>query len=239
MQRRYEKVTRDVKRRNKRLRIIVITALLIIIGLAIFNNNISSRVNENYYTISAITNYTPINLESPLMKLVPENIKSLMVYTTLYLTQGYYGLSLTFDEPYIPMFGIGNSYFLLVNAEQLLDMDFWKYTYQSRVEYKGWKPLLNWHSIYSWLANDFTYLGVLVLMYFIGKYFAIVYYKSLVYKDPITSVLFCLLVISFFYFPANNQIMSTPAMFMAFLGLNGIWIYKNVTKKEKECLSSL
>lgn len=232
LQKKHDRVVELVSKKSKRIRIAIFTVMLIIVGLSVFENNISSRINENYYTVSAITNNTNINEDAPLMKLVPQDIQPLLVYATQYLTQGYYGLSLTLDEPFVPMFGIGNSYFLISNIEQLYDVNIFQYTYQSRIQFKGWDPLLNWSSIYSWLANDFSYFGVLLLMFFLGKYFAIVYYKSLVYKDPITSVLFSLLLICFFYFPANNQILSTPSMFMSFLGLNLLWFYKINTKRK-------
>lgn len=226
-QRIFNGYVKKVKFRNKRGRIFLIVLFLIIIGLSLFLNNISSRINNNYQTISILANYTQINLDAPLTKVFPNNLQPLLVYASSYLTQGYYGLSLTLDEPFIPMFGIGNSYFLLSNIEELLDIDLWQYTYQARIAYKGWSPFLNWHSIYAWLANDVSFLGVLILMYILGKYFALVYYRAVVYKDPITSVLFCLLIMSFFYFSSNNQVLSHPTTFMAFWALNIFWFIKS------------
>ncbi|WP_027308884.1 hypothetical protein [Caloramator sp. ALD01] len=226
-------VTIMTSKRSKHIRVVVITTVLIMIGLFLFQNNVSSRLNNSYYIVSAITNNTEINLESPLIKVTPIAFQPLLVYITQYLTQGYYGLSLTLNEPFIPMFGIGNSYFLIANFQELFNLDLWKYTYQARIAYKGWDPFINWHSIYSWLANDVSYLGVLVIMFLLGKYYAIVCYRSIRNKDPITSVIFCLLVICFFYFPANNQILSTPSTFMAFWGLNIYWFYKTKIKRVK------
>jgi len=225
--------TSVVRKIGKKVRVTFITIILIIIGLSLFQNNISSRINDDYNIVSYITNNTEVNVNSPIMMLVPQSIQPLIVYSTLYLTQGFYGLSLTLDEPFIPMFGVGNSYFLIENFSDLFNIDLWKYSYQSRVAYEGWQPLLNWHSIFSWLANDISYFGVLFLMYFLGKYFAVVYYRSVVNKDPIASTIFCLLVICFFYFSSNNQVLSSPSTFMAFYALNLLWFYKKTTKYKR------
>jgi len=219
------------KQKNKRLVIFFISTVLLITGLNVFEKNISSRINNDYRIVSAISNNTEIDLDSPVMKITPKSMEPLLVYLTSYLTQGYYGLSLTFDEPFIPMYGIGNSYFLIVNLENLFEVKLWENTYQSRIEYKGWDSLVNWHSLYVWLANDFSYFGVLILMFFLGRYFAMIYYKSLIYKDPITIVLFCLMIIGFFYLPANNQILSYPSTFMTFCTLNFILLLKKFIKR--------
>ncbi|HBS46434.1 MAG TPA: hypothetical protein DEA91_21760 [Paenibacillus sp.] len=233
LQRGFNGIINKKSRGTKIIRGLIIIVVLIVVGFSVFENNISSRINNNFGTVSSISNNTELNFESPIMKISPSSMHTLLIYTTSYLTQGYYGLSLALDEPFIPMFGIGNSYFLISNFEGLLNMDIWKYTYQSRIAYEGWNPFVNWHSIYTWLANDFSYFGVLILMFLLGKYFAIVCYRSIVYKDPITSTIFCLLVICFFYFPCNNQVLSMPSTFMAFWGLNIYWFYKTKIKKTR------
>lgn len=228
-----QKVDGEVKKNvnDRKVLITVITIIILILGLSIFENNISSRIDGNYYIISSMTNNTEINMESPIMKIVPESIHPLVIFMSTYLTQGLYGLSLTLDEPFIPMFGIGNSYFLISNFQDLLNVDIWQYTYQYRVLYKGWDPLVNWHTIYSWLANDISYLGVLLVMLLLGSYLAIVYFRTVINKDPIAIVLFCMLVLMFFYFPMNNQILSYPSTFMSFTVINIYWFYKIKIRK--------
>lgn len=232
-QKKYDNIAINKINKQKRIKFTIITSLLIVVGFIVFNNNISSRISTNYYIVSSISNDTEINFDSPFMLMLPKSIQPLFIYTTVYLTQGYYGLSLALNEPFIPMFGVGNSYFLIDKLESVLHIDIWKYSYQSRIHYKGWDPFVNWHSIYLWLANDFSFPGVLLIMFFLGKYFAIVYYKSVKYKDPITSVLFCLLIICFFYFPCNNQVLSTPSTFMTFWMFNIFWFYKTKIKRKQ------
>lgn len=233
-QKRYEiSVNKTSKKRHSFRNLIIIISFLVI-GFSVFGNNISSRLNENYDTVTLITGMTEVNLKAPLMIMSPQSLQPTMVYMTQYLTQGYYGLSLALDEPFVPMFGVGNSYFLIKKFQDLLSINIWQYTYQARITYKGWDPFVNWHSLYMWLANDVSFLGVLVLMYFFGKYFAVVTFKCIVYKDPIASALFCLILLCFFYLPCNNQILSSPITFMAFWGLNAFWFYRVLRKSERK-----
>jgi len=222
----YEAKVKRTSKMNMRFRSSVIIIICMVMGFSVFENNISSRLNENYDTVSLITGMTEVNLKAPLMMISPQSLQPILIYSTQYLTQGYYGLSLALDEPFVPMFGVGNSYFLIKKFQDLLNIDIWQYTYQARIAYKGWDPFVNWHSIYMWLANDISFLGVLILMYFFGKYFAVVTFKCIVYKDPIASAVFCLILLCFFYLPCNNQILSSPITFMAFLGLNAFWLYR-------------
>jgi hypothetical protein len=224
-----KKIVEDKKTIGKNVSIIVAIVLLII-GMAFFSNNIGSRLNKNYDTVTLITGNTEVNLDAPLMKVIPANLRPLMVYATQYLTQGYYGLSLALDEPFVPMYGIGNSVFLIENFQEMLGVDLYQYTYAVRISDEGWAPFMNWHSAYTWLANDLSFFGVIVLMYFFGKYFALVSYKSIVYKDPIASVLLCLILLMFFYLPCNNQILSSPLTFMSFWTLNATWLFISCTR---------
>lgn len=220
------KIDYNKMNKNKNLISFLVLILFLMFGFIFFGNNISSRVNDSYEIMSIITGDTKIDLNSPLMKITPRELQPLLVYTTSYLTQGYYGLSLALTEPFYPMFGVGNSYFLIENIQAFFNVDLWQYTYQARIAYKNWDPFVNWHSLYVWLANDLSFWGVLLLMYFWGKYLAILIFKSVVYEDPIGISLLILMFIAIFYIPANNQILSSPFTFMAFWGLNILWIVK-------------
>lgn len=214
---------------NKRLTFFVI--LFLILGLYFFSLTISSRTGDSSLILQSISNNTTIDTNSIIFKIVPDVFKTLLIYVTLYLTQGYQGLSLTFSESFIPMFGIGNSNFLIENIKQLFNNDLFINTYQNRIQYTGWDAQLNWHSIYSWIANDISYLGVLVLMFFMGKYIAVIYFRSIKYDDPLSIVLFSLMITMIFYFPMNNQILAMPNTFMVFWTFNIILFLKKINIK--------
>lgn len=199
---------------------------LIMAGISFFSNTINSRVGGVWGSESLAVSAAPLNTDALLVRILPDFVKPTMIYVTSYLTQGYYGLSLALTEPFIPMFGIGNSMFLMDNCRSIFGVDFYRYTYQTRLAYLGWDPLVNWHSIYVWLANDVSFFGILPLLYLLGRFFGSICKDAVVNRNPIACVIFCLLLIMFFYFPLNNQILSYPTTFMAFWGLTLYWLFK-------------
>ena len=91
-----------------------------------------------------------------------------------------------------------------------------------------WSSTLNWHTAYTWFANDFSFLGTIILMFFIGLYFGIVVNKALTARNTkIFIALFTTMMVMFFYFPMNNQIFNDPNSFMGVFGLNLVWFLKN------------
>lgn len=223
------------KRKNNGI-LLGIVVIFLIFGLYFFSNSISSRVGDSMLIVQSLANNTQIDTNSLILKIVPDFLKVIVIYITLYLTQGYQGLSLTFSEQFIPMFGIGNSSFLMANLQPLFNMNLFSKTYQYRIQSSGWDAEVNWHTIYSWLANDISYIGVLILMFFIGKYIAIVYFRSIQHKNVLNITLFSLIVIMIFYFPMNNQITAAPNTFMTFWVFNIFWLIEIIKSSLKKSL---
>lgn len=217
------------KKKNKRKVLVVI--ILVTLGVTYFSNSIGSRVNENWYNLSMSTGNVPIELDSFLSKLCPPILQPTLVYLTSYLTQGYYALSMALTLPWTPMYGIGNSMFLMENFKEISGNDMYQYTYQTKLLEYGWNPVANWHSIYVWLANDFHFIGVIPIMFLIGVFFAEVVKDVVIIRNPSAVVLMCLFFIIFFYFPANNQVLSYPSTFMTFWTLTFYWFMKRNLKQ--------
>lgn len=215
------------KKYTSKIKMYIIGFVLIVAGITFFSNAIGDRIG-GISGFSSVTNNYVLNAESPLMMISPKFLYPTIVYTTSYLTQGYYGLSLALLEPWVPMFGVGNSMFLIANLQDLFGVDLFQYTYQARIAYLGWDSLVNWHSFYMWVANDIHFIGILPLMYLLGKFFGSVSKEVIINQNPIACVIFCLLMLMFFYFPANNQIMSQPESFMAFWVVTLYWMLKKV-----------
>ncbi len=215
LQNRYLSFTSSKKSIKNKLKFYVPVIILTILGFVMFSNTIDSRVggiwDQEFFQKNA-----SINANAVLMHVVPDSFKPTMVYMTSYLTQGYYALSLALNEPFTPMYGIGNSMFLMDNFKKILGTDFFQYTYQTKLDYLGWDPLVNWHSIYVWLANDISFYGILPLLYFLGKFFGKISIDTINNKNPIACAIFCLLLVMFFYFPLNYQILSYPTTSWAF-----------------------
>jgi hypothetical protein len=135
----------------------------------------------------------------------------------IYLTPGYYALSLSLREPFVPMYGVGNSTFLYRQAARITgDKEILKSPYPVRIEKYGWDSQQLWATIYPWIASDVSFPGTIVVIYFIGRLFALSWIDTLGCKNPFAVVIFSQFVIMLFYFPANNQLLQSGEGFAAF-----------------------
>jgi hypothetical protein len=143
---------------------------------------------------------------------------------SMYFSEGYQALAMCLEEPWVPCYGIGNSYFLERQAQRLTGVDsLWKRSYPARIERRGWDSEGLWSSIYPWIASDLSFPGSLGAIFMIGWLFARVWRDVLVGENPFAVALFAQLVLMVFYFPANNQIMQSGEGLSAFLVTLIVW----------------
>lgn len=188
-----------------------------------------------YFIYSNLSRYSVDNLgdlESLLdMKIkpvyieyVPTSVYMIIYSIEGYLCQGYYALGNAFFSDFCFSFGLGSSWFT-VNLVEKFGIDILPYTYQGALERElGIDPMINWHSIYVWLANDFTFLGVPFIIYLVGKYFAKLWLDTITSRSFYAPALFSLFVLMIFYFFANNQVFSFS--FIPFVVLFILWKFK-------------
>lgn len=143
-----------------------------------------------------------------------------------YVSQGYYGLSLTLQLPFEWSYGLGNSFALTSYAEQYLGIsEIFEQTYPYRMEYVfNWPAKMYWHTVFPWLASDITFPGVLVLMFFVGRAYAKSLIDGVIYESPLGICVFYLLTTALLYLPANNQLMQTREMMIATVVVLFLWI---------------
>jgi hypothetical protein len=141
-----------------------------------------------------------------------------------YLTQGYYAVGLALEEPFVPMWGVGHSVFLTRQAVRLTgDTSILERPYPVRIEKRGWHSSVYWATIYPWLASDVGFLGVIVVVFLIGRLFARVWIDLLGGQNPFAVALFGQLVLMLYYFPAHNRVLQIGEGVAAFWGLLLLW----------------
>ena len=146
-----------------------------------------------------------------------------------YLTQGYYAMSQALSLEWTPMFGLGGSMWVVdIISNNIYDID--PFTYQVKLEQFGWDSDVRWHSMYTWLANDFSFYGVILAMFFIGLLFGGMFKDAIKNKNPfaLASIFFFMLMMIFA--PCNNQVGQTNENLCPFVLLILIWI---LCKREK------
>jgi hypothetical protein len=161
-----------------------------------------------------------------LLRNASPNVRIGILGLTSYVSQGYYGLSLALDQPFVPMFGVGNSMFLYFNAEKVTgDSRIENLPYPVRVERShGWGAYLNWSSIYPWLASDVSFPGAILVVFLIGRLFAMSWLDTVRGDNPFAVAMLAQFVIMIFYFPANNQMLQTGEALTGFYGIMILWL---------------
>ncbi|MDQ0072563.1 hypothetical protein J2W34_004368 [Variovorax boronicumulans] len=152
-----------------------------------------------------------------------------------YISQGYYGLSLSLQLPFEWSYGMGNSFALTSYAEQYFGVsNIFEQTYPYRMEYVfNWPAKMYWHTIFPWLASDITFPGALALMFFVGRGYARSLIDGVVYESPLGICAFYLLTTFLLYLPANNQLMQTREMMIATVVVFASWMVFGVRLRKQ------
>ncbi|HBL35963.1 MAG TPA: hypothetical protein DDZ55_04045 [Firmicutes bacterium] len=217
------KLNNVVLNKSKRvsMRKIYIAALVAVIAIVVyFKATMKSRGGDVYFSLEHCNiGGIGINRDSICFKIFPEELYMLLVSLSSYFTQGLYGFSLCTEVPWTPMFGFGMSYQVVdMISDYLWDIE--KYTFQFKVqEIFSWSRSLQWASAYSWMANDVSLYGVVIIMFILGFFLAKSFKASLTTSNPFAKIVLFYLTITCIFLPCNYQIMQSlytlPAFIMA------------------------
>ena len=147
------------------------------------------------------------------------------VYLSNYIVQGYYGFSQALTQDFTSTYGFGNSQFLIRQFEWFTGVDLSQYTYQHKID-SVWNETAQWHSIYSYIANDVHFSGVVLWNFIIGFYLAKVWRSYLIHDDFYSKLLLPMFVIMIIFIPANNQIFGFLETFSTFFLLTLLWLWQ-------------
>lgn len=152
------------------------------------------------------------------------------VWLDYYLVQGYYGFSLIINKEFNWTFGFGNSAFLQRQLLLLTGIDITPLTYQHRIS-PIWDESAQWHSFYGQFANDFSLIGLVVLMFLLG-YLLAKTWASIIYNNSFYgAALMPVYMLMFIFFPANNQVFAYIDTLSYFIFVNFLWMLE--TKKAR------
>lgn len=191
-----------------------------------------SSVLSSRYQVSGTDVDNIANKIHPLMIWVPNSTWSFFFdgafelgvgMLSIYITMGLYGLSICLAMPFQWSYMVGSSYsigkvteIIIGSPGSVLDNG-----YVLRAENVGW-GMDKWHSVYSWLASDFTFPGTLIIGFLIAFFYGRVWLRVLQKTNPIAPMMFMLLTVGMLFSLANNQLLHPLAgvmlvMFVALL----------------------
>lgn len=168
---------------------------------------------------------TRVDANHPLMKQAPPEVRTLVSGISSYVTQGYFAMGLALREPFVPMYGLGTSPFVLRQYQTLTgtkDLD--TLTYPSRIEKYGWVEERYWSSFYLWLASDLSFWGIPFFCFLLGLILYTNWRDAVEARNPWAVVLLSLNFIMLFYFSSNNQIGQTGESLWTYVVIFALWL---------------
>lgn len=197
------------KRRKIVLKLLIASLFLFVVLSYSQYSRISARDITAYELNQLMSDYSYFDLEHSVFKIFGDRVGlGISAFITGYLSGGYYGLSLCLGLPFEWTYGIGNSVALSSLSDLSFGTDIYSGTYLYRMdEAFGVPGKRAWHTAFPWLASDISFWGVPPFFMIVSYYYGKSWKESLVYKNPISFLLFSLLSIMFVFIVANNQIM--------------------------------
>lgn len=205
------------------VKLIIISLTIISLPVIYFSNTIGERGGD----IQFIESQDPLGKIKVTEKSVSLAQSSPFYYTYSwlgsYIVQGYYGFSLALEEKFDSTFGFGNSIFVRRNIESITGLKLRERTYQYKIR-KNWGENSQWHSFYSYFANDFHFVGVGFILFILGMNMFLCWKSFLTSGNPFAGALMSLYTLLIIFMPANNQIFGFLDGFSGFMWTTLLWI---------------
>lgn len=200
-------------------------AVVFFLFLGRFADGGHGRMGEHYKEGFVYSIRQHMDFDNTLLRPFPTSVRPAIGHLYSYLTQGYYGLSLSMQTEFTWTYGFGNSYFLHMVQDRFLGSEHARVNcYPAQVEVAfDYGMYAKWHTIYPWLASDLTYPGALLFLVGLGWLLAVVWREVRTGKNPFSVALLATLSIMIFYFNANNQVLGFPVQFASTTGLLALW----------------
>jgi hypothetical protein len=199
-----------------RLRRWLLTAVLSGASIAFFAYNLYSRSGNAERSASAYEFVdSPIDVESPVLSVIPESLQASYMNVVSYMGQGYYHTCLAFDLDFRPTWLLGSDP-ALISLGQAFGFDVWDNTYVHRLASKGIDEFGAWHSAYTWFASDVSFLGVPFLLFILAYACGVAWIKAR-QGDFLSMVVFVVLGNLLLYLFANTSYLSSVTYAFMFL----------------------
>ena len=195
--------------KSKRRKLVIIGVVALFAFLFYF---IVSNMSRGGFEIEEVNSIT---LHQTIRPYYENHLPYWLVYSLTqiqsYLCQGYYALSKGLEMGIKPI-TLGGSGWFTIMLMRKVGYDPEPGIYMVALEQFGIDRHVNWHTIYLWLANDLTFIGVPFFIFIVGYLFAVSWRDVLYGKNQTAIPFFALMLIMVFYFYANNQVMSFSFM---------------------------
>ena len=202
---------------------------LCVVMLIIFSSNMEGRVGGDFNNLDSLDPFkdTQVFIDENhfIYQYLPYRLQQLFTLVFSYLTQGYTFLEYIYTLNFHWGMGWGNNPGAQSFATDFLGFNPEINSYQLQIEQMyGVDRNIYWHSCYLWLANDFTILGIPIVIFYISKLcsYALIMYMTT--KDVISGIIFVIFSTMLLFLFANNNYIST--MFYSLFFIFPYWYFK-------------
>lgn len=172
--------------------------------------------------------------------ILPGSIRYGLQTVEMYVTQGYASMALAFDLNFQWSRFVGNSIYISHLVDKLFNTNIAEETYTARNEsVNGWSESVYFNTLYTWLASDLTFFGVVVLFFFFGSLLSKIWIE-VINKGCLFAVPICYqLAYALIFAPTNNSLFNTLSEIIKTVMIFGIYVSGLLVFKrcEKEGIS--
>lgn len=210
---------------HHKFKIFILTVSLGLGFLAYLSILVTTRVG-GLFTNNPITNEPPRE-DFYLYTITSTILHPIINSVSFYISHSYYRLDQALNMPFKGLgFGLSNSYFIMNNVEKFTGWSGLKdMSYGVRLD-KGdgiGDYGLYWSTFYTWIASDFTFLGTIIVVFFIGYFLSLALKDSLYFMNPFSVTVFCTFFYFIFHFAFNNPLQDGQGL-TTFLFLPIVWL---------------
>ncbi len=207
--------------------LIILMAVVLISGFGMIMSSRSSVVEKDSVSIGNVT--VPVNKDSLAWKIIPNTYENTAISMYSYMLKPYAAIDMALDiedDVDIPLcFGMGGSWFLADNFKSITGYDVIQQTYNMRIQEQfGYDHYINWHTVYVWLANDFTFFGVPIVLFLLMMIFGMAWRSYLQTRNIFAFLMMILFVEFVFFMPMSNQVFQHANTLFAFWGILIYWL---------------
>lgn len=217
---------------TKKMKIIILVVFVVLFFSMVLSGRLI-MMNKTIYSLSHGSN-SMLNPDSILFKILPEGISLGIAFFIFYISHGYQGLVLSLEQPFVWTRFLGSASALTTLLERYLHIDtsILNQTYPMRTQLAtGWSETATWHTIFPWLASDFTFVGAIVILS-IGAYmYGICWVECIIEKKWQSIILFTVFNIQWFYMVANNQLFTLKSTLMVVIFAVFFWAIRRIKFK--------
>lgn len=219
-----------------KLRHLISIFSMVIISLYFLMINLSERISGWGWKPYTLDGLAYANYDHWMIRYLPEELQIGGMALFNYISNGYYGLSLSLQLPFEWSMGFGSSFAFREIITRWFNIHELAYgaPYPERMqEVFGYDGYVNWVSIFPWLASDFTFFGAILLIALFVYIYALSWYNSVNYGNWISIVMFAHLNLFLVFVPNNNQLFQSKSSLIATLVIFVLWIlFKDIDNDE-------